>query len=300
MSLELPAFSALHMCTSCPFAHSCVLVSEGDDNQAKKKKNTKLNGYTCLLQQRMARRASLPGETKEDCRKRVFTAVQSEWRRLAPADRSQYTQMAKILNQDQATRNRLDQRQIVSAGSQPQKDAAEHNPSGTSEPADVLASYMSATDAIVISPPAKQANRVDSIVPFGGLGAMGSGDQSHALSVAMVGKLQKSSAAFVQNFANDWRKRCDGRVEETPQFKQTTQCGCHDEFKCAMCCKEIKDGILQDRIFQQLHAFVGNYRRKFLVNKKNTGPDCKVQMPLLVVRRPRRTLLCSGRHGENN
>ena len=240
-----------------------------------------LNGYTLLLQQTMAARVRLPGESAEGCRKRVFSAVRQKWQSLSVADRAVLTEQAKASNQNEIARRRLEQgQQIAPASVANQRPTAEQQ----------VANAEHQQDALVMARPMTAGPaRVNAVAPFQGLGAMGVGDKSHAVSASLVKRLQDENKQnngqqqFVVNLDRSWRERTRGRVGEVNEFKQTTRMSCHDEFKCAMCCKEIKDGLTQEQVSEQLLTFVSNYRHKFVVNKKNTGPNSLVQYPLLAV-----------------
>ena len=235
----------------------------------------------------MHARVPLPGETAEGCRVRVFNSVRHEWRDMVPNDRARYTQMAKVSNHQEAAVRRLGQQQQL----------ASVDTRGR-EPIEVVAAATQASSHALVKPAVQEA-RVDAVAPFAGLGAMGTGDKAHAISVGLIRRLEQEhkeqgKKQFVVTLDRAWRERNAGRTGEAPEFKQSTQMSCHEEFKCAMCSKDIKDGLLQEQISQQLLTFVSTYRRKFLVNKKNQGPNCMVQHPLLILRTGATELLVLG------
>ncbi|CAE7800757.1 unnamed protein product [Symbiodinium sp. CCMP2592] len=234
----------------------------------------------------MASRVLLPGESTENCRKRTFQQAVQEWNRMSAAERAPYTGRAQAHNRTAAATARLAQAQQVATpacSSDPEQQQQRQQHQQVAE--------AGSPDAVVLTTPSTNARGVDFVAPYQGIGAMGAGDRSFALSRSLVRRLQQDEAAtqgtgkqFVTRLDGAWRARSRGRVGEADEFKQSTAMSCHEEFKCTLCSSKIKNGMLQDMLSEQLLTFVSEYRQRFVVSKRNTGPNCSVQHPLLVIK----------------
>ena len=227
----------------------------------------------------MSSRVRLPGESAEDCRRRTFQHTRQAWQHMVPADRARYAEQAKIHNHSIA----------VSLSEELVREIRVPTPSGDPEKQQQVAA--DAVDALVVTSSSTTSRGVDFVAPFRGTGAMGAGDKSFALGRGCIRRVQEEEAAtcgtttqFVNNLDTAWRTRSRGRVGEAAEFKHSTAMSCHEEFKCAMCGGKIKNVTLQDKLSEHLLTFVSEYRKKFVVNGRNKGPDCSVHHPLLVIK----------------
>ncbi|CAE7228073.1 unnamed protein product [Symbiodinium microadriaticum] len=252
----------------------CDIMETGRTGSSSSSATGRLNGWLCLLQERMASRVQLPGESAEACRQRTFQRLRQDWQCMTPADRAHYTLQAKTHNRH------------VAASTALTRETAQ-----SSEPEQHQVASEVSENALVVTCPSATSRGVDFVAPFQGTGAMGVGDHAFAVSRNCVRRVQQEEAAargtckhFVLNMDTAWRTRSRGRVGEAAEFKHTTAMSCHEEFKCAMCGSKFKNIMMQEKLSEQLLAFVIEYRKKFVVNGRNAGPNCLIQQPLLVIK----------------
>ena len=202
----------------------------------------------------MSERLQLPGETADQCRVRVMTTCKETWR-LDAALRSEYRQKAQEAN-------KANKSQLVVSG-QDVNDG-------------VIASSRVA--------PMKQLylRQVVQSTTAAGVGPLGIGDSRFGLSVKLLDDTADATSGFVKKFSNEWLTRAGGTVVSTDSFQTPMKLSCFEEFGF---CWNALTAENRKRFFQietHLLRFVQDFRKKFIHNKKNKGPDADIKHPLLI------------------
>ena len=116
-----------------------------------------------------------------------------------------------------------------------------------------------------------------------GVGPLGIGDHKYGLSVGLLNETVNTTPGFVKNFHYQWVSRAGGTVVSySEKFQTPMKLSCFEEF--GFCWREV--GAPNRDIFfrteKHLLRFIQEFRKKFIHNKKNTGPHADIKHPLLI------------------
>ena len=209
----------------------------------------KYNGFTmyCAL----SKRVQDPGESKEECRKRVMNFCRDTWKAPGPE--------GEVLRREW------------------QLKAVNHN---RSEQAVVQLPTGRNGNPVVVADEQKISYIPPILTHQGGHGVLGIGDSSFGISVDQVAKVDESQKSFVRHYSSNWRRRAGGQ-EDLVDIGQsgTTVLSCQEVY--GFCESDINDKKLFDTLVNHIIKYVVVYRRKHLVAGRNKGPNSAIQLPLL-------------------
>ena len=203
----------------------------------------------------MSERLQLPGETADQCRLRVMAESKATWN-SDPALRSEYRCKAQETNKSNKS-------QLVVA-SQAVNDGVMVN------------SRVAPMKELYLRP-------VVQTTASAGVGPLGIGDSRFGLSVQLLGDTVDATMGFVKKFNNEWLTRAGGTVVSSTDSCQTPmKLSCFEEFGF---CWNTLNRENRERFFQietHLLRFMQDFRKKFIHNKKNKGPNADIKHPLLI------------------
>ena len=204
----------------------------------------------------MAQRVPLPGESAEECRKRVMSACQESWRSQsadAQAMRADFSQRAMHLNHVNKNLQLVPKSTEASGANSIVAEIANHK--------------------YIYLPPIS-ASRPS------GLGVLGLGDRKFGLAVDIVNDASTSRKGFVREGDLEWTRRAGGTIVSSTEFSTPMKLSCFEEF--GFCWRDVHDRDLYIRIEKHLLRFIQDHRKRFLHKKKNTGPNADINQPLLI------------------
>ena len=201
----------------------------------------------------MQSRCQLPGESSNNCRRRVWAECLETWK-----------------GQDDVRR----QFQLLAAQ---ENTASRHavvlEPEGVS--------------AIVSSARCKRA-RSDEKVEYAarlvvqpGFGTLGLGDSSWSVALGDVAEADRQEQGFVKKFAASWRARCCKEINLAHSGGRAARQSCLQSL--GFCRLEVEDPAAYNSILADLRNFMQVHRQSHLVQGKNKGPSATIQRPLLVL-----------------
>lgn len=215
--------------------------------QLRKKK---FNGFTMYCADAMSRRVQDPGESKDECRKRIMRFCSASWRSASP--------------QGDSLRREW------------QLKAIEHN---RSQDAVVpLSSVSNGGQLIAHDGP----QYIAPLLAYKGHGVLGMGDASFGLSVEHLSNKDDSMKGFVTNYSSKWRSRACGQdvsVDAVNAGVTSLSCLEMQDF----CTLDIKDIDVYTRVLNHIIKYIAAYRRQHIVAGRNKGPNSNLQLPLLIM-----------------
>ena len=213
--------------------------SQNRDGQRKR-----YNGYTLFCAEMMRQRVQEPGESREDCRRRVLRTCRASWQDSGPHGES--------LRRDWQLRavatNRTTQLQLAE---QSQNSSVVATTQGDAPPS----RYMS---PLAIS---------------GVMGSLGIGDKSFGIAQKLVAE-EDNKPGFVVRFAEAWRQRAGNLLESG-----TTRLSCHETF--GFCKDSIDNRRVYDNLVGHIVKYISQYRHRHIAAGRNKGPNAELQIPLL-------------------
>ena len=236
------------------------------------------NGYTLFWTNEVENRVLLPGESAEDCRKRVMKDCRERWQ--ANQDlRAAFSLEAKKLNASERAARKA-QQALVAA--QSGDDTAVNN----AESSDAVADRNSGDELVECQ--AASVKLTPPLAPAGGFGCFGIGDKSFGVSKTLVQETDDATKGFVQSLSRQWRQHAGGVCEEKGEAPSgSIRLGCLGMY--GFCVQSIASMPLFHKVDKQLVAFVRRHRRDHLEQtgqkQKNLGPNVSISHPLLVARR---------------
>ena len=233
----------------------CNVSLSGRAEQTSEVRRKKFNGYTMFHAHEMSHRVQEPGESREECRKRVHQTCTATWR--APGLE------AEALRRDW------------------QLKAIAHNTS-----VDAL---------VPIEPNGSKGREIVAAEPLptyfenlktqDGYGVLGIGDRSHGLSLKTLAKAEESEKGFVNSFAAKWRTRTgDGGEPVNIGQAGTTILSCREMYD--FCTADINNQAKFKTLTEHIVKYIRAYRKKHLVSGRNKGPNATIQLPLLFMWKP--------------
>lgn len=223
---------------------------------AKPSRPSFYNGYSLYWSTQLQNRVPLPGETQEQCRKRVMSQCRLQWAEQTPEAaemRDLYSTRAKDMN----------------------KRAGESMVRRHQEKHD-------GNNAVV--PKAEFQTHLQPLNPKGGIGTFGVGDTEFGISKALVEHADSETTGFVRNYNSSWRTRTGGILGENKELQQARgviQLPCMDEF--GFCCKSVFSKDRFNTVLEQLKGFVRGHHRSHVKQgtKKSQGPQVSIPQPVL-------------------
>lgn len=215
----------------------------------------------------MANRVKQPGETDDQCRKRIMDEATAQWNQRG-------SERLKLEWKEKATAmNQLVARQCNST-----VHHCQHNlPIASLEPTNLVMDLEPFRMPDPATPHARLGPR--------GFGPCGIGDVNWALRQQIVEDADSSEPGFVRTYSAKWKERSGGIVASGKSMNASTQHLCCQE-ALGFCSKEILDWANYNHVLTQLRQYVANHRRLHLVKGKNHGPNLEYQHPLLVLQAP--------------
>ena len=202
----------------------------------------------------MSQRSQRPGETSDDCRKRVMHSCLQQWRdtsEIGVALRSEYQTKAKEVNKQNS-------REIV---------------------------LHQQADDVLACPNNDSCKRTDicvgEIQPFGlkGFGTFGIGDVHFGMSASLLSDKSEQSTGFVKTSSDAWKRRAGGTIVANDSFDSPMKLSCFEEF--GFCWRTVENKARYAKVEQHLLRFIQEYRKRFLQKKKNMGPNANIKQLLL-------------------
>ena len=206
----------------------------------------------------MAQRVPLPGESADDCRKRVLSSCQESWNSQsadAAAMRANFKQRAMHMNQVNKDIQLVPKSEDASGGNM---------------------------NSIVAKDAKHKFTYVPPLVPSrpSGFGVLGLGDTKFGLAVDIVNDEASSSKGFVREGDLEWTRRAGGTIVSSMEFSTPMKLSCLEEF--GFCWQDVHDRDLYIRTEKHLLRFIQDHRKQFLRKKKNIGPNADINQPLLI------------------
>ena len=256
------------------------------------------NGYTLYWSSALAERTTNPGETPEQCRKRIMALCQQQWKESHEL-RQVWSQKAKAANlqakadlkarqalvaQERLQRSQCEtQHATASSNSLVQLVERTVGVSGHSRSRDMLVQHHDDDDDPddcrfhqLVDPSSSSTSKGSNVGP------LGLGDSNWPVSESIIHEADREPG-FVKSQALKWKHRSAGMVVQQEQFPAATlKMSCTEMY--GFCISTIQNMAMYRHILTQLKQFVSNHRRSHLVGKRNHGPNVEIHHPLLVMK----------------
>ena len=254
------------------------------------------NGYTLYWSSALAERTPKPGETSEECRKRIMKSCLEEWKQSNEL-RQVWSQKAKTANLQakselQARQSLVARERLQRSRSETQQGTSSSNSlvqlvertvgmSGHSRDSDMLVEHLdddlddSRFHQIV-------GARSSSATKGSNLGPLGLGDSNWPVSESIIHEADREPG-FVKSQALKWKQRSGTMIAQQEPFPAATlKLSCTEMY--GFCVSTIQNMAVYRHVLTQLKQFVSNHRRSHLVGKRNHGPNVEIHHPLLVMK----------------
>jgi hypothetical protein len=221
---------------------------------AKASRQSCYNGYSLFWSTQLQNRVPLPGESQEQCRKRVMSQCRLQWAEQTPEAaqmRNLYTIRAKDMNKRSG---------------------------------DSIVRQQKQDDNTAVVPKVELQTHLRPLNPKDGIGTFGIGDNEFGISKSLVEHADSESIGFVRNYNSSWRNRTGsifGENKELQQARGVIRLSCMDEF--GFCYKSLLSKDRFNTVLEQLKGFVRGHHRSHVKEgtKTSQGPQVSIPQPLL-------------------